>query len=130
MVVTGPITYIGQQTVTADVGNMKSALEGLEVEGFLPAVAPGTIEHWLYNQHYASNEEFLFALADAMHQEYKLITDSGLRLQIDDPDLPDGWQMFPEMSVADYRKYAELRVEAINHALRGIPEESVRLHVC
>lgn len=130
MVCTAPITYIGRSTTEADIANLKQAAKGLEVEPFLPAVAPGTIEHWLFNQHYANDEEFLFAIADAMHQEYKLITDSGLRLQIDDPDLPDGWQMFPEMSVADYRKYAELRVEAINHALRGIPEESVRLHVC
>ena len=130
MVVTGPITYVGEETVRQDVANMKAAMQGVDAEPFLPAVAPGTVEHWLYNQHYASDEEFLFALADAMHHEYKAITDAGLNLQIDDPDLPDGWQMFPEMRVADYRKYAALRVEAINHALRGIPEEQVRLHVC
>jgi 5-methyltetrahydropteroyltriglutamate--homocysteine methyltransferase len=130
MVVTGPISYIGSSTVETDIANMRAALDGLDVEPFLPAVAPGTVEHWLYNQHYATDEEFLFALADALHQEYKAITDAGLNLQIDDPDLPDGWQMFPEMSVDDYRKYATLRVEAINRALRGIPEEQVRLHVC
>jgi len=130
MVVTGPITYVGNATVEADVVNLKAAVDGLDVEAFLPAVAPGTIEHWLYNQHYASDEEFLFALADALHHEYKAITDAGLNLQIDDPDLPDGWQMFPSMSVAEYRSYAAVRVEAINHALRGIPEEQVRLHVC
>jgi 5-methyltetrahydropteroyltriglutamate--homocysteine methyltransferase len=132
MVVSGPITYVGESTTRADIANFQAALQavGADVEGFLPAVAPGTIEHWLYNQHYASDEEFLFALADAMHHEYKAITDAGLNLQIDDPDLPDGWQMFPEMSVADYRKYAEVRVQAINHALRDIPEEQVRLHVC
>ena len=130
MVVTGPITYVGKATVAADVANMRSALDGLDVEGFLPAVAPGTVEHWLYNQHYSSDQDFLFALADAMHYEYKAITDAGLNLQIDDPDLPDGWQMFPDMSVADYQAYATLRVEALNHALRGIPEEQIRLHVC
>jgi 5-methyltetrahydropteroyltriglutamate--homocysteine methyltransferase len=130
MVVTGPITYVGESTTRADIANMRAAVQGLDVEPFLPAVAPGTIEHWLYNQHYASDEEFLFALADAMHHEYKAITDAGLNLQIDDPDLPDGWQMFPEMSVEDYRAYASVRVEAINHALRDIPEERVRLHVC
>jgi 5-methyltetrahydropteroyltriglutamate--homocysteine methyltransferase len=130
MVVTGPITYVGTATVQADVANMKAALEGLDVEGFLPAIAPGTVEHWLHNQHYGTDEEYLFALADALHQEYKAITDAGLNLQIDDPDLPDGWQMFPEMSVDDYRKYATLRADAINHALRDIPEEQVRLHVC
>jgi 5-methyltetrahydropteroyltriglutamate--homocysteine methyltransferase len=130
MVVTGPLTYVGHSTAQTDIANLKSAVEGLDVEAFLPAVAPGTIEHWLYNQYYKSDEEFLFALADAMHEEYAAIGDSGLNLQIDDPDLPDGWQMFPEMSVNDYRKYAQLRVEAINHALRGVPEEQVRLHVC
>ena len=130
MVVSGPITYVGEETARTDVANLKAAVQGLDVEAFLPAVAPGTIEHWLYNQYYKTDEEFLFALADAMHHEYKAITDAGLNLQIDDPDLPDGWQMFPSMSVADYRTYAELRVDAINHALRGIPEEQVRLHVC
>jgi 5-methyltetrahydropteroyltriglutamate--homocysteine methyltransferase len=130
MLVTGPITYVGQATVNSDVLNMRAAIEGLDVEGFLPAVAPGTVEHWLYNQHYASDEEFLFALADALHHEYKAITDAGLNLQIDDPDLPDGWQMFPEMSVADYQAYATVRVDALNHALRDIPEEQIRLHVC
>ena len=133
MIVNGPITYVGGATVEADIANLKAAIDslgGTDVEAFLPAVAPGTVEHWLYNQHYQSDEEFLFALADALHYEYKAITDAGLNLQIDDPDLPDGWQMFPEMSVAEYRKYAELRVEAINHALRDVPIEQVRLHVC
>jgi 5-methyltetrahydropteroyltriglutamate--homocysteine methyltransferase len=130
MICTRPIAYSGHETTRMDIENMKAALQGLDVEGFLPAVAPGTIEHWLYNEHYASDEELLFAVADAMHEEYKLITDSGLNLQIDDPDLPDGWQMFPDMSVSDYRKYAEVRVEAINRALRGIDESKVRLHIC
>lgn len=130
MVVTGPITYVGQDTARTDIANMQAAMEGLDVEPFLPAVAPGTVEHWLYNQHYATDEEFLFALADALHSEYKAITDAGLNLQIDDPDLPDGWQMFPEMSVSDYQRYATLRADALNHALRDIPMEQIRLHVC
>jgi 5-methyltetrahydropteroyltriglutamate--homocysteine methyltransferase len=130
MVVTEPLTYVGGDTTRLDIANLQAALAGFDVEGFLPAVAPGTIEHWLHNQFYASDEEFLFALAEAMHVEYTAITAAGLNLQIDDPDLPDGWQMFPDMSVADYRRYAQVRVEALNHALRGIPEEQVRLHVC
>jgi 5-methyltetrahydropteroyltriglutamate--homocysteine methyltransferase len=130
MVVIGPITYVGTSTAQSDIANLKAAVEGLDVEPFLPAVAPGTIEHWLYNQFYATDEAFLFALAEAMQHEYKAITDAGLNLQIDDPDLPDGWQMFPEMSVDDYRAYASVRVDAINHALRDVPEEQVRLHVC
>jgi 5-methyltetrahydropteroyltriglutamate--homocysteine methyltransferase len=126
----GPLEYIGQAAVQRDVANLKAALAGQEVEGYLPAIAPGTIEHWLANEHYPDDEAFLFAIADVMHEEYKAITDAGLILQIDDPDLPDGWQMFPEMSVADYRTYAELRVAALNRALRDIPEEQVRLHIC
>jgi 5-methyltetrahydropteroyltriglutamate--homocysteine methyltransferase len=130
MAVTSPIGYVGHATVASDVANLKAALEGLDVEGFLPAVAPGTVEHWLYNQHYTTDEDYLFALADALHDEYKAITDAGLSIQIDDPDLPDGWQMFPTMSVEDYRKYASVRVEALNHALRDCPEDKIRLHVC
>jgi 5-methyltetrahydropteroyltriglutamate--homocysteine methyltransferase len=127
---TGPLTYIGRPATELDIQNLLAAVKDLDVEAFLPAVAPGTIEHWLFNAHYNSDEELLFAIADAMHEEYKLITDAGLNLQIDDPDLPDGWQMFPEMSVDDYRRYAQVRVEALNHALRGIPQERVRLHIC
>ena len=65
-----------------------------------------------------------------MHEEYKAIADAGLLLQIDDPDLPDGWNCLPRMTVPEYRKYAVMRADALNHALRGIPREKVRLHVC
>lgn len=130
-VATGPLTYVGQAGVARDIARLKAACEGLDVEPYLPAVAPGTIEHWLWRgDAYPDDESFLFAIADVMHEEYQAITDAGVVLQIDDPDLPDGWQMFPDMSVPDYRKYAELRVEAQNHALSGIDESLVRLHVC
>ncbi len=126
----GPLKYVGQQQAQADISNIKAAAVGLDVEPFLPAIAPGTIEHWLFNRYYKDDEELLFAVAEAMREEYKAITDAGLLLQIDDPDLPDGWQMFPDMSVEDYRRYAQVRVEALNHALRDIPTEQIRLHVC
>jgi 5-methyltetrahydropteroyltriglutamate--homocysteine methyltransferase len=127
----GPLTYVGQGELQRDLENFKAALQGAAVaDTFIPAVAPGTIEHWLHNDYYKSDEEYLNAIADAMHVEYKAVVDAGFGLQIDDPDLPDAWQMHPEMSVADYRKFAQLRIEALNHALRDIPEESVRLHVC
>jgi 5-methyltetrahydropteroyltriglutamate--homocysteine methyltransferase len=116
--------------IAADIARLKSAAERLDVELYLPGIAPGTVEHWLWNDYYASDEEFLFALADVMHEEFKAITDAGIILQVDDPDLPDGWQMFPDMTVPEYHRYAELRVEAINHAIRGLPEELVRLHIC
>jgi 5-methyltetrahydropteroyltriglutamate--homocysteine methyltransferase len=127
---TQPLRYTGQAAVQRDIANLKAASQGLDVEPYLPAIAPGTVEHWLWNEHYPDDEAFLFAIADALHEEYKAITDAGVILQIDDPDLPDGWQMYPSMSVADYRAYAELRVAAINRALSGIPEDRVRLHIC
>ena len=126
-----PLKYVGQAALKEDFGNFKTALQSVKaVEAFLPANTPGTIEHWLRNEHYPSEEAFVEAIAEAMREEYKAIVDAGFLLQIDDPDLPDGWQMYPHMSMRDYRKYATLRVDAINHALRGIPREKVRLHVC
>ncbi len=131
LICSGQLKYIGQAEIQRDVANFKAALQGAATaECFLPAVAPGTIEHWLINEHYPTDEKYLEAIADAMHEEYKAITDAGFILQIDDPDLPDGWQMHPEMSVTDYRKFAALRIEALNHALRDLPEDQVRLHVC
>ena len=126
-----PLKYVGRAALEEDLQNFKAALSGVRTaEAFLPANTPGTIEHWLRNEHYRSEEAFVEAIAEAMREEYRAIVDAGFLLQIDDPDLPDGWQMYPEMSVRDYRKYATLRVDAINHALRGIPREKVRLHVC
>ncbi|HUK61447.1 MAG TPA: cobalamin-independent methionine synthase II family protein [Stellaceae bacterium] len=126
-----PLKYVGHADLQQDIDRFKAAFEGEKVaEAFLPANTPGTIEHWMANEHYKDDEEFVYAIADAMHDEYKAITDSGLLLQIDDPDLPDGWNCLPRMSVAEYRKYAIMRADALNHALRGIPRERVRLHVC
>jgi 5-methyltetrahydropteroyltriglutamate--homocysteine methyltransferase len=130
-VCTGPLTYVGHDAVRADVANLGAALAGVEVtEAFLPAVAPGTIEHWLRNEHYGSDEAYLAAIADAMKVEYEAIVDAGFLLQIDDPDLADAWQIHPHLSVAEYRKFAALRIEALNHALRDVPPERVRFHVC
>jgi len=127
----GPLKYIGHEALKEDLDNLKAALPGAAAEeAFLSANTPGTIEHWLRNDYYRSDEEFVYAIAAAMREEYRAIADAGFLLQIDDPDLPDGWQMYPDLSVAAYRKYAMLRVEALNHALRDIPREQVRLHVC
>ena len=115
----------------AEIDIFKSALEGVtDAEPFLPAVAPGSIEHWLWNEHYATQEEFVYAIAEAMHEEYKAIADAGLVLQIDDPDLFDAWQIHTDFDVPQYRKFAEMRIEALNYALRDVPREQVRLHVC
>jgi len=121
----------GRAELQRDIENFKAALEKAGAAyGFLPANTPGTVEHWLGNDYYKSNEEFVFAIADVMHEEYKAITDAGLLLQIDDPDLPDCWNCLPDMTVPEYLKYAAMRIEALNHALKDIPRERVRLHVC
>src|SRR5579885_347704 len=125
------LRYVGRADLQRDLDNFRAALGGVNVaEAFLPANTPGTIEHWMGNEFYKSDEEFVLAIANALHEEYKAIVDAGFLLQIDDPDLPDGWNCLPDMSVPEYRKYAGMRVDALNHALRGIPKEKVRLHVC
>ena len=125
------LRYVGQAELARDLDNFKAALAGVTVaEAFLPANTPGTIEHWMGNEYYDSDEAFLFAIAEAMREEYNAIVDAGFLLQIDDPDLPDGWACLPKITVPEYRKYAALRIDALNHALRDIPKEKVRLHVC
>jgi 5-methyltetrahydropteroyltriglutamate--homocysteine methyltransferase len=126
-----PLKYVGHAALKDDLANLRAALHGVKAEeAFLSANTPGTIEHWLRNEHYPDEEAFVYGIAEAMREEYKAIVDAGFLLQIDDPDLPDGWQMYPGMSVAAYRKYATMRVDALNHALRGIPRQKIRLHVC
>jgi 5-methyltetrahydropteroyltriglutamate--homocysteine methyltransferase len=106
------------------LANFKAALGGVSVaEAFLSANSPGTIEHWLTNPYYKTDEEFLFAIAEVMGEKYRAIVDAGLLLQIDDPDLPDGWNCLPAITLPEYRNYAALRVEALNHALSSIPKE-------
>jgi 5-methyltetrahydropteroyltriglutamate--homocysteine methyltransferase len=126
-----PLRYIGRAALDVDIANLKAAVAAKPIAGaYLNANTPGTIEHWMRNAHYPSQEALLYAIAEAMREEYVAIVEAGLILQIDDPDLPDAWQMYPEMTVADYRRYAELRVDALNHALRGLPTEQITLHVC
>ena len=128
-----PLRYVGQEAVQADIANLKAALAGVQgryVDAFLPAVAPGTIEHWLTNEHYETDDEYLDAIGEAMREEYRAIVDAGFILQIDDPDLGDGWQVHREMSVAAYHRFADRRIEALNYALRGLPEERIRFHIC
>ena len=101
-------------------------------ETFFCVIAPGWLDHFIYNEYYKTDEEFIFALADALREEYLAIVDAGFILQIDDPGLVDWWDMLkPALSVDDYRdRFARLRIDAINHALKGIPEDRVRYHLC
>ncbi|HTV36960.1 MAG TPA: cobalamin-independent methionine synthase II family protein [Xanthobacteraceae bacterium] len=131
MVCTGPITYKGHARLQRDIDNFKAALKAVHVEeAFMPAISPSNIEDWQRNAYYKSQEEYVFAIAEAMREEYKAIIDAGLLLQIDDPRLVTYYIIHPEASIADCRKWAEIRVEALNRALRGVPEEKVRFHTC
>lgn len=129
--ITGPVTYIGQDLVRRDVTNLVGALEAQEATaGFLPALSPGSASR-LANEYYKTDEELLFACADAMREEYKAIIDAGLTVQIDDPSIAENWDMInPEPTVEDYLAFTKLRVEALNHAIRGLPQEQIRFHLC
>ena len=130
-VVVEDLKFVGQEQLAEDIVNFKAALKSHKPQqAYLPSITPGSVEHWLANKHYGSTEEFVFAIADAMREEYEAIVDAGFLLQLDDPDLPDAWQMHAEMSVANYRIYADMRVEALNHGLRNIDRDNIRLHVC
>jgi 5-methyltetrahydropteroyltriglutamate--homocysteine methyltransferase len=130
-VCTGPIEY-DAGALARDLANLKAALEGVEVvDAFLPVVAPASV-YWLQNEYYPSEEEFIFAVADAMREEYRGIVEAGFLLQVDDAVLMHECDSILALggSFDDYRRWAELRVEALNRALDGLPEERVRYHVC
>jgi 5-methyltetrahydropteroyltriglutamate--homocysteine methyltransferase len=134
LVVSGPVASKGIAGTQRQLGCFKGALAraGVAVdETFVPALAPGWLDHFIYNEYYKTDEEFVYALADAMTDKYHAIVDAGFILQIDDPGIATSWDMIkPEPGMADYRKYITLRMEALNHALKGIPPEKVRYHFC
>ncbi len=128
---TGPISYRGQDAIALDVANLTAALESNGVEhGFITALSPGSGARVL-DEYYGDDEAHIWAWADALREEYLAITQAGLIVQVDDPSLAENWdQINPEPTVDDYRAFTRIRVEALNHALRGIPEEQVRFHLC
>jgi 5-methyltetrahydropteroyltriglutamate--homocysteine methyltransferase len=127
----GPVVYKGQEAIQSDIAHFKAALKAAGVEeGFMTAVAPGSAARFA-NRYYKTDEEFIFACADALHEEYKAIVDAGLILQLDDPAIAENWDMInPEPTVADYQKFTMVRVEAINHAIKGLPQDRIRFHLC
>jgi 5-methyltetrahydropteroyltriglutamate--homocysteine methyltransferase len=127
----GPLSYIGGDAIKTDIANFKAALEASGVEeGFMTAIAPGSTTR-ISNAYYKTDEEFVFAAADAMREEYRSIVEAGLILQLDDPALATNWDMInPEPTVEDYRKFAMVQVAALNHAIRGLPQERIRFHLC
>jgi 5-methyltetrahydropteroyltriglutamate--homocysteine methyltransferase len=130
-VCSGPIAYIGADELRTDLENLKLALQDAKAEeAFVTAISPSNLELYYENHYYPSAEEYLTALADAMRVEYKAIVDAGFVLQIDDPRLATHYNRTPDASIEDCRKFMALRVEALNHALRGIPQDRVRFHTC
>ena len=131
-VITGPVSYIGQPALQRDIANLKAAMKQAGVkQGFLPVVAPASVVPARKDEHYRNEEEALFAIADALRAEYKMIVDAGLTVQVDDAYLASFYDvMVPPRALADFRKWAAVRVEAVNHALKGIPEEQSRYHLC
>jgi 5-methyltetrahydropteroyltriglutamate--homocysteine methyltransferase len=131
LVCTGPVSYCGHAALNRDIANLKAAAEkaGAE-EVFMTAVSPSDVEGQQPNQFYKTAEEYLHAIADAMHEEYRAIVDAGIILQIDDPRLLTYYISRPDLSVDDCRRWAKVRVAALNHALRGIPADRIRFHTC
>ena len=135
-VVTGPIKYTGQAAIQRDIANLKAAIQGQgagggKVQGFLPVVAPASVAPNRKDEFYQTPEDALFAIAEALNVEYKAVVDAGLYVQIDDAFLTSSYDlMVPPKTLKDYRKWAQVRIEALNHALKGIPEEKSRYHLC
>lgn len=131
-VCTGPVRYVGDSQLQADIDRLKTALAAVDVAGgFLPVVAPASIVPVRRDEYYADEAEFVFAVADALNHEYRAITDAGLYVQIDDAFLATMFDsMVPPATLAEYRVWAELRIEALNRALDGVPVERSRYHVC
>jgi 5-methyltetrahydropteroyltriglutamate--homocysteine methyltransferase len=131
MVCTGPISYRGHEPLRRDIANFRAALATANVEeAFIPAISPANVEDWQRNAYYGTQEEYLFAIADALHEEYKAIVEAGFLVQIDDPRLVTYWLLQPDLTLADVLKWARLRVAALNQALRGIPKDRIRFHTC
>jgi 5-methyltetrahydropteroyltriglutamate--homocysteine methyltransferase len=128
----GPISYTGQAELQRDIDNFTTALAAAGgKQGFLPVASPTSVIPDRRNEYYKSDEALLYAIADAMRAEYRAIIDAGLYLQLDDARLAVTYdRMVPPASFADYRNWVAMNVEAINHALQGLPEERVRYHVC
>ncbi len=126
-----PLTYTGHDAIAADIARFKAGLAASGVEeGFMTAVAPASCAR-IANSYYKSDEEFLYACADAMREEYRAIVDAGLVLQFDDPCVAEGWdQVNPEPTVEDYCKLATIWIEALNHAIAGLPQDRLRFHLC
>jgi 5-methyltetrahydropteroyltriglutamate--homocysteine methyltransferase len=133
LVCTGPLRY-RDDAVKRDLANLTEAVQGQPdqdaTEAFVTSVAPASVEVGLRNEHYSNDDEFLRSLADVMTQEYTAIIDAGFVLQVDDAWVPAVWDRHPELDLDSYRRYAQSRIEVLNHALASLPEDRIRYHMC
>src|SRR5713101_3464819 len=131
MVCTGPVAYRGTAQLQRDIDNLEAALDGVKPEEvFMPAISPSSAADWQRNAYYKTDEEYLFAVADALREEYEAIVQAGFLLQVDDPELVTYWIKKPDLTMEQCRRWAQVRVEALNHALRNIAPEKIRHHTC
>jgi 5-methyltetrahydropteroyltriglutamate--homocysteine methyltransferase len=127
----GPIKYRDRSNIERDIRNLQTALRSVTVEdAFLPVVAPASSAYDGVNEYYPTEKEYVYAIADALREEYRAIHEAGLVIQVDDAVLANMYDHLVEKSPENYRQWAGLRIEALNHALDGIPEDRVRYHVC
>jgi 5-methyltetrahydropteroyltriglutamate--homocysteine methyltransferase len=124
----GPVAYLGTERVGADIRNLRSSAG--DRPAFLTAASPGVIELWMPNAHYPDTEQYVFALAEAMKTEYDAIHAAGITIQLDCPDIPGVWNNNPGLTLEEFRTAVAMRLAAIDHAIRDIPGEAVRLHIC
>ncbi len=129
-VATGPIKYTAQAAAKDDCDRFKKSLVGKDVEGYVAALGPLSLGAGVRNEHYKTEEEYMMAVAEAVREEYRVITDAGLIVQIDEPEFFTAWMFYPDYTVEEYRTYLEFCVEIVNHAIEGLPFELIRFHSC
>jgi 5-methyltetrahydropteroyltriglutamate--homocysteine methyltransferase len=129
-VCTGPVKYTAQAVIRNDMETLRPAVRGKNVDAFAAALGPLSLGAASRNEYYPTEEAYMLAVAEAVREEYKAITDAGFIVQIDEPEFATSWMFYPDWSVEQYRKYLEFCVEIINHALEGLPEDQIRFHVC
>jgi 5-methyltetrahydropteroyltriglutamate--homocysteine methyltransferase len=130
VVCSGPIGYDNRQ-ILRDIANFKAALQGVQAEeAFMPVVAPASFLREAHNEYYPTEEAYVYAIADALKQEYQAIIDAGLLLQVDDAVLATMWVVMESEGLEAYRRWAQLRVHALNYALERLPQDRIRYHLC
>ena len=129
-VCTSAVTYTGRKANQADIANLKAAIQGKDVDGYIAALGPLSLGAAVHNEHYGSEEEYMMAVAEACREEYKAITDADLIVQVDEPEFCTTWTFYPDWTVDELRKYLSFSVEVINHSIAELPEDLIRFHTC